>query len=158
MSTHYRLVLATTAITMLGPGLALRGPDGSMNCAVDGILVEFELVSRILNANVQVFLATGGAFAFLNASPSLFCSFLLSALSYLCYRMMNQRMNVVESDFPLKSIPLVSGTFFRSTGHGHAHAVVLGGGAPVPVSAPRRNPHMSVEERRTYAQLHDIVE
>ena len=127
-------------------------------------------------------------------------------------------MNVVESDFPLKSIPLVSGkeliplhiprlaaalnnglvcstlrdvarkmsflqptaadacdaarrflthttpllgcagTFFRSTGHGHAHAVVLGGGAPVPVSAPRRNPHMSVEERRTYAQLHDIVE
>jgi hypothetical protein len=122
--------MATTAITMLGPGLALRGPDGSMNrcaraplspghdgtraharllrsplpailsarqtsfpivlallhprpypvprlanqysfslilapthphptptpnrSAVDGILIEFELVSRILNVSIQV--------------------------------------------------------------------------------------------------------
>jgi len=49
-----RLVMATTAITMLGPGLALRGPDGSMNLAVDGILFEFELLYRLLNLTIQV--------------------------------------------------------------------------------------------------------
>mmetsp|Transcript_5015 Transcript_5015/g.15811 ORF Transcript_5015/g.15811 Transcript_5015/m.15811 type:complete len:177 (-) Transcript_5015:230-760(-) len=84
------LVMATTAITMLGPGLALRGPDGSMNSAVDGILVEFELISRILNVNIQVFLATGAAFAFLDASPNLFCSILVSFLMYACYRRANR--------------------------------------------------------------------
>ena len=50
------LVLATTAITMLGPGLALRGPDGSMHTAVDGILHEFELVSRLFRATIGWFL------------------------------------------------------------------------------------------------------
>ena len=37
-----RVVLGTTMLTMLGPGKALRGPDGSMHSAVDGMLDEFE--------------------------------------------------------------------------------------------------------------------
>lgn len=36
-------VLNTTLLSMLGPGLALRGPDGSMHVAVDGMMVEYKL-------------------------------------------------------------------------------------------------------------------
>jgi len=53
MSLALTIVLATTTIAMLGPGLALRGPDGSMNTAVDGILLEFELASRLFSRCVQ---------------------------------------------------------------------------------------------------------
>ena len=34
-------VLNTTLLSMMGPGLALRGPDGSMHPAVDGMMVEY---------------------------------------------------------------------------------------------------------------------
>eukprot|EP00966_Prymnesium_polylepis_P145815 3368287-Prymnesium_polylepis.1 len=36
MSMSLKIVLGTTMLTMLGPGKALRGPDGSMHSAVDG--------------------------------------------------------------------------------------------------------------------------
>lgn len=38
MCLSLRNVLGTTMLTMLGPGKALRGPDGSMHTAVDGTL------------------------------------------------------------------------------------------------------------------------
>ena len=34
-------VLNTTLLSMMGPGLALRGPDGSMGPAVDGMMTEY---------------------------------------------------------------------------------------------------------------------
>ena len=34
-------VVSTTLLSMLGPGLALRGPDGSMHTAVDGMVDEY---------------------------------------------------------------------------------------------------------------------
>ena len=34
-------VLNSTLCSMLGPGLALRGPDGSMHRAVDGLMLEW---------------------------------------------------------------------------------------------------------------------
>jgi hypothetical protein len=34
-------VLNTTLLSMMGPGLALRGPDGSMHPAVDGMMKEY---------------------------------------------------------------------------------------------------------------------
>ena len=34
-------VLNTTLLSMMGPGLALRGPDGSMHPAVDGMMIEY---------------------------------------------------------------------------------------------------------------------
>ena len=36
-------VVSTTLLSMLGPGLALRGPDGSMHRAVDGLMLEYRL-------------------------------------------------------------------------------------------------------------------
>ena len=35
-------VMNTTLLSMMGPGLALRGPDGSMHPAVDGMIVEYQ--------------------------------------------------------------------------------------------------------------------
>ena len=35
-------VMNTTLLSMMGPGLALRGPDGSMHPAVDGMMVEYK--------------------------------------------------------------------------------------------------------------------
>ena len=35
-------VLNTTLLSMMGPGLALRGPDGSMHPAVDGMIEEYQ--------------------------------------------------------------------------------------------------------------------
>lgn len=34
-------VMSTTLLSMMGPGLALRGPDGSMHPAVDGMIDEY---------------------------------------------------------------------------------------------------------------------
>ena len=36
-------VMNTTLLSMLGPGLALRGPDGAMHPAVDGMVEEYQL-------------------------------------------------------------------------------------------------------------------
>lgn len=41
MSCELIAVLNTTLLSMLGPGLALRGPDGSMHKAVDGMMYEY---------------------------------------------------------------------------------------------------------------------
>jgi hypothetical protein len=41
MSCELIAVLNTTLLSMLGPGLALRGPDGSMHQAVDGMMLEY---------------------------------------------------------------------------------------------------------------------
>ena len=35
-------VMNTTLLAMMGPGLALRGPDGSMHPAVDGMIAEYQ--------------------------------------------------------------------------------------------------------------------
>ena len=35
-------VMSTTLLAMMGPGLALRGPDGSMHPAVDGMMDEYK--------------------------------------------------------------------------------------------------------------------
>ena len=42
-------VLNSTLCSMLGPGLALRGPDGSMHRAVDGLMLECAARPRALD-------------------------------------------------------------------------------------------------------------
>jgi len=106
------LVLATTAITMLGPGLALRGPDGSMHSAVDGILHEFELVSRLFRATIGWFLAVVVVWAWSAAAVGLLCSLLLTLLVAFVWFVMLSKIRTVEHDFPLTSVDLVSGAFF----------------------------------------------
>ena len=43
LSMQLLTVVSTTLLAMLAPGLALRGPDGSMNAAVDSMIGEYRL-------------------------------------------------------------------------------------------------------------------
>ena len=43
LSMQLLTVVSTTLLAMLAPGLALRGPDGSMNTAVDSMIDEYRL-------------------------------------------------------------------------------------------------------------------
>ena len=45
MCLSLQVVVGTTALSMLCPGLALRGPEGSIHEAVDGMLDEFQVLS-----------------------------------------------------------------------------------------------------------------
>ena len=50
-------VAITTLLSLLGPGLAIRGPDGSVHHAVDG-MVDQEHLDRVILASIVDFSAT----------------------------------------------------------------------------------------------------
>ena len=52
MCLSLRNVFGTTMLTMLGPGKALRGPDGSMHSAVDGMLESFEGIIQVQHLSI----------------------------------------------------------------------------------------------------------
>ena len=52
MCLSLRNVFGTTMLTMLGPGKALRGPDGSMHSAVDGMLESFEGIIQVRHLSI----------------------------------------------------------------------------------------------------------
>jgi len=52
-------VLNSTLCSMLGPGLALRGPDGSMHRAVDGLMLEYRLTFLFFTAGLVPFWGAG---------------------------------------------------------------------------------------------------
>mmetsp|Transcript_40132 Transcript_40132/g.88113 ORF Transcript_40132/g.88113 Transcript_40132/m.88113 type:complete len:322 (+) Transcript_40132:141-1106(+) len=113
MCMSLEIAMATTAITMLGPGLALRGPDGSMHSAVDGILVEFEQISRMFNGTILSFVVVVVTYAWTAAGVNWLCSIMITVLCMSIIFVMQVRTMVVETNFPLKSAPLISGAFFN---------------------------------------------
>ena len=113
MCVSLEVVLGTTTIAMLGPGLALRGPDGSMHGAVDGILREFEALTRLFHFMAICFIGTTVAFAWSAAAPTYRCSLELTLLCAAVAWVMIKRRGAVEAAFPLTSTPLVSGAFFE---------------------------------------------
>ena len=68
MALSLRIVLGTTMLTMLGPGKALRGPDGSMHVSVDGMLDEFERIGLTFHATIYSFMFTLLVFVWTNSS------------------------------------------------------------------------------------------
>ena len=61
-------VLNSTLCSMLGPGLALRGPDGSMHRAVDGLMLEYRLTFLFFVMGLIAFHASALLFAWLEFS------------------------------------------------------------------------------------------
>ena len=53
---------------MLGPGLALRGPDGSMHRAVDGLMLEYRLTFLFFTMGLVAFHVSALLFAWLEFS------------------------------------------------------------------------------------------
>ena len=58
-------VLNSTLCSMLGPGLALRGPDGSMHRAVDGLMLEYRLTFLFFTLGLIAFHLSALLFAWL---------------------------------------------------------------------------------------------
>lgn len=61
-------VLNSTLCSMLGPGLALRGPDGSMHRAVDGLMLEYRLTFLFFTMGLIAFHGSALLFAWLEFS------------------------------------------------------------------------------------------
>ena len=58
-------VVSTTLLSMLGPGLALRGPDGSMHTAVDGMVDEYRNAFYTFLFGMLATLAAGALYCWL---------------------------------------------------------------------------------------------
>ena len=116
MGLSLRNVLGTTMISMLGPGKALRGPDGSMHSAVDGMLETFTGISRVQRGIVYSFMVTGMTLMWGAISSSWAESVLLTALLIFLTCIMHLQIDNVERAFPLNDIALVSGAFFAHAG------------------------------------------
>ncbi|KAG8466854.1 hypothetical protein KFE25_008233 [Diacronema lutheri] len=74
MTVHLIALFNSTMCAMLGPGLALRGPDGSMHKAVDGMMVEYRVcflffVSGVVFFHFSAMLFTWTQWAWLIALP-----------------------------------------------------------------------------------------
>jgi hypothetical protein len=137
MCLSLRNVFGTTMLTMLGPGKALRGPDGSMHSAVDGMLDAFEGIIRVQHLSIYVFIVTVFFYSWGAASNDWLCSVSLSALLAGITYTMIIRTRYVYRSFPLLSIPLVSGAFFKPTDPNTA-AFHPGEAASEPGAAPNR--------------------
>ena len=55
MSLNIASMAAATWCSMLGPGLALRGPDGSMDRAVEGLALEYRVIFLLFAAGLLCF-------------------------------------------------------------------------------------------------------
>ena len=112
MCLSLRNVFGTTMLTMLGPGKALRGPDGSMPAAVDGMLDSFESIIKVQHISIYTFMATTVFYSWGAAPPLIVSSVMLTCLTIGLSWTMMMRTRVVNTSFPLLYIPLVSGAFF----------------------------------------------
>lgn len=115
MCLSLRNVFGTTMLTMLGPGKALRGPDGSMHSAVDGMLDSFEGIVYVQHLSIYSFMATTMVYSWTAATMGVVPMIIMGALITTVTYTMIIRTRVVNKSFPLLSIPLVSGAFFPGT-------------------------------------------
>lgn len=67
-------VLNSTLCSMLGPGLALRGPDGSMHRAVDGLMLEYRLTFVFFTLGLVAFHVSALLFAWLEFRRATRCA------------------------------------------------------------------------------------
>ena len=58
-------VLNTTLLAIVGPGLALRGPDGSMHPAVDGMMAEYKHALSCFKLGLVCFHLSAGLFGWI---------------------------------------------------------------------------------------------
>ena len=58
-------VLNTTLLAIVGPGLALRGPDGSMHPAVDGMMAEYKHALSCFKLGLVCFHVSAGLFGWI---------------------------------------------------------------------------------------------
>lgn len=114
MCLALRNLLGTTLIAVMGPGLALRGGQGSMHRAIDNVIVELETVTNTLHHSIYCFMFTLIAYSWGGASPHWLCSIALTAIAIATAGLISWSTNKVEDTFPVRTMKLTSGAFFTS--------------------------------------------
>lgn len=91
-----RNVLGATMLMTLGPGLALRGPTGSMHSAVEGMLREFERIARWLQWSTYSFMFVTLVYSWLSAVRQHWGSLLMSLVAICVTAGMAARVAAVD--------------------------------------------------------------
>merc|ERR1711920_1036562 len=90
----------TIAINMLGYSLALRGPTGSMDDAVDGMFSMYEHMLHLFNWTIVSFVAaTTVSFAWTSASTSLYASIIVTLICFFTVFVIIVRTQTIEETF-----------------------------------------------------------
>lgn len=140
-------VLNSTLCSMLGPGLALRGPDGSMHRAVDGLMLEYRLTFLFFTMGLIAFHLSALLFAWLEFSWPVALAMTVALLMFV-YGMWRYFKRIYQR-FALESDRYITGKFefgdatapVTSTLDEHAVAggigeVLSGGIAALPATQP----------------------
>ena len=104
------LVFATTLLTMLCPGLALRGPPGSMQRAVEGLKREGDIILQQFCGIVYMMLLVVVCLGFTAVVPTLWGSFAISLVCCLFAASIDRLKTSVQHTFALQA-QRVSGAF-----------------------------------------------
>ncbi|KAL1527389.1 hypothetical protein AB1Y20_016057 [Prymnesium parvum] len=151
-------VLNSTLCSMLGPGLALRGPDGSMHRAVDGLMLEYRLTFLFFTMGLVAFHVSALLFAWLEFSWPVALAMTLALVMFI-YGMWRY-FNRIYKRFALDSDRMITGKFefgdeptqvesaatiASSIGRAGINEVLSGGIASVPAANAGRNVVRSTE-------------
>ena len=102
-------VLNSTLCSMLGPGLALRGPDGSMHRAVDGLMLEYRLTFLFFTLGLIAFHLSALLFAWLEFSWPVALAMTVALLMFV-YGMWRYFRRIYQR-FALESDRYITGKF-----------------------------------------------
>ena len=160
-------IMATVMTSMLGPGLALRGKQGSIHLAVAGMLAELEMIVTNMHLAMYVFIGTTIAYAWGAASPNWVASVLITAVAVLTGAMMHHNTVAVERSFPMRTVALTTGAFYAREDHGDgqpgsspaSQGVVHGGdnasgASPAQQPRHRKQPQPQLQQPQAHAPRH----
>jgi len=102
-------VLNSTLCSMLGPGLALRGPDGSMHRAVDGLMLEYRLTFLFFTMGLIAFHGSALLFAWLEFSWPVALAMTIALLMFIYG--MGRYFKRIYRRFALESDRMITGKF-----------------------------------------------
>jgi len=154
-------VLNSTLCSMLGPGLALRGPDGSMHRAVDGLMLEYRLTFLFFTMGLIAFHLSALLFAWLEFSWPVALAMTVALLMFV-YGMWRYFKRIYQR-FALESDRYITGKFEFGDAHTSAGAndepitaagmgglgeVLSGGIAALPATQPEAERQRTREAQR----------
>ena len=108
-------VMNTTLLSMMGPGLALRGPDGAMDKAVEGLALEYRNIFLAFALGITFFLFSAVVFVFEETGEGGSFDWLQSVLMFLIFfvtiRAAVKSCKRIYKKFRIRAEHAVSGNF-----------------------------------------------
>lgn len=116
MCSAILVLTITTLLAMCGPGLALRGPEGSIHKAVDEMRVEYRMAFYLLIGTIVLFHVCVLVYSF-GGFESIFTSIIIDTVVFCSLFTMQLLVRRIHFDFMLPTSLLVSGQFFDKAGY-----------------------------------------